>query len=68
MFFRYGVVHFNTYEDACIFLHTMKGKKFSGPSCTVIKFSEAKEFKTKKLIKYDEVSFAVLNFALLFLY
>ncbi|GBB92331.1 hypothetical protein RclHR1_00020034 [Rhizophagus clarus] len=51
----YGVVHFNTYEDACVFLYTMKGIKFSGPSCTVIKFSEAKEFKTKKLIKYDEV-------------
>ncbi|CAB4424106.1 unnamed protein product [Rhizophagus irregularis] len=51
----YGVVHFNTYEDACVFLHTMKGKRFSGPAYTIIKFSEAKEFKTKKLIKYDEI-------------
>lgn len=46
----------------------MKGKKFSGPSSTVIKFSEAKEFKTKKLIKYDDVSLAVLNFVSSFLY
>lgn len=46
----------------------MKGKRFSGPAYTIIKFSEAKEFKTKKLIKYDEVSFAVLNFVSLFLY
>ncbi|CAG8675625.1 7409_t:CDS:2, partial [Rhizophagus irregularis] len=52
----YGVVHCNTYEDACVFFHKMKLKKYFGPSETVMKFSEAREFRSKKLIEYREIN------------
>ncbi|RIA84818.1 hypothetical protein C1645_742042 [Glomus cerebriforme] len=52
---RYGVVHCDTHEDACIFFHKMKHKKFIGPFNTSIKFYEARDFVTKLPIKYEEI-------------
>ncbi|RIA86049.1 hypothetical protein C1645_829875 [Glomus cerebriforme] len=57
---RFGVVHCDTYEDACNFFHKMKFKKFIGPSNTTIKFSEARELTTKRPIKYVETT-SIIN-------
>ncbi|PKY12535.1 hypothetical protein RhiirB3_424213 [Rhizophagus irregularis] len=51
---RYGIVHFDTLEDASLFYYGMRGKQL-GPSNIMINFSAAYQFGTRKEVSYPLV-------------
>ncbi|RHZ85473.1 hypothetical protein Glove_65g22 [Diversispora epigaea] len=54
--FGCGIVHFDTHQDASIFLKVMKGRTFCISKTVMIKFSEAYKFGTKEPIQFEKIT------------